>query len=92
MFLGHLPGHAVPVHPGIVDQDLEAAESLCGRLDSGRGVREGSDVALDRQGLAAQAADLIGVLLGFLLVLAVGEANVGAFTGQLLGNGRPDSL
>ena len=92
MFLGHLPGHPVPVHPGIVDQDLEAAESLYGRLHSGGGILEGSDVAFDRQGLAAQTTDFFGVLLGFLFVLAVGQAYVGTFTGQILCNGRPDSL
>jgi len=45
------------IDPGIVDQDVEAAEGGDGRLDDGLGVGGFRDVALDRDGLAALLDD-----------------------------------
>ena len=92
LLLGHLPADPVPVHPGVVDKDIDAAEGRKRRLDYRLGLGEGGDVAFDADRLAAHGLDLLDDRFCLFLVAAVGQADVGAFLGHHQGDGGADPL
>jgi hypothetical protein len=90
--LKYFPAHSVPVHAGVVDENVQAVEFLQGRLYHALRVLEDGDVARHRHGLAAHGADLLLVVPGFGRMRAVGEADVGPLAGQFERNGGADAL
>ncbi len=64
LLLGHVHEHPVAEDPGVVDEDVEAAELVDRLLDHATGAREVGDVLAVRDRLAAGGADLLDDLLG----------------------------
>ncbi len=90
LFLGHLPNHAVPVHSGVVDQDVQPTELVEHFLHHRLGVVEAGHIGLDGQGAAAHAANRLGKFHCQLGALVVVESDVGAVGGQVQHDGPPD--
>src|SRR5208337_1502695 len=82
LLFGHFPGYAVPVHPGVVDQDVYTAECLDGLLYDLFGPGKYRGVALERDRPAAHLPDLPGIGLCLLPVPAVCQTHVRPFTGK----------
>ena len=61
--LGHVHDHPVAEDPGVVDEDVEAAELVDRLLHHAAGAREVGDVVAVRDGLAARGLDLLDDLL-----------------------------
>ena len=69
-------------HVGVVDHDVEAAESAYGLLDHGLYLFRVGDVSPDHKAFTASLFDLIEHLLGSILVPGVVDDHGGSFRGE----------
>ena len=80
LLVGHVEQHLVAGDAGVVDDDVEPAELLGGRLQHGLGGGALPHVTGDDERLDADLADLLGCLLG--RAGQVVEDHVGAGSGE----------
>ena len=92
LLLGHFPAHAVPIHTGIVDQDVDTAEFFDGCFDHVSRIGKRSDIALDGDGLGPKRTDLTGQFLSCVSMLAIEQADIGALAAKGQRGGRADPL
>ena len=85
----HLEHAEAAEDPGVVDEDVDAAEALAGAPDHRRHLRFVGDVTRDAECLAAAALDRLGALLRVLRNL-IDADDRGAFVGQPLGDAASD--
>ena len=87
----HVVDQDVLGDPGVVDEDVEAAQLVDGLLDHRLGLLVVGDVARDRGGLAALFLDRGHDLFGLGLAGSVVDADRGALGGERLGHGAADA-
>src|ERR1019366_1357288 len=82
---GHLPGGLVDAGAGVVDQDIDDAETLQGAPDHAAAVLVRGDVARSDEGIGAGGA-------AQALFIARGEGEAGSGSGELAGAGGADAF
>ncbi len=91
IFAGCLQHWLVDADASVVDQHVNPPVLIEGRLHHGLDLLFVRYVAVDKEGVAARLADLLGRLLARFLV-PVDDHNLGAFFGEDLGNSPADAL
>ena len=90
VFLGHLDDRRLPDQPGVVHENVEAAELAVGLGERAGDLVGEADVALDRAGLAAEVGDRFDDLLG-LVEVQVEDGHVRPFAHERLDNRLADA-
>jgi hypothetical protein len=81
---------AADAHAGIVDEDVESGDQVQRRLGQPVRLAHARQIGRNTPGLDAERAHCGGGLLDRLL-LASGDDDIGALTGQPFGNRAPDA-
>ena len=76
---------------GVVDQHVDAAKGFDGFLHHVQAGLAVDQVAGQQDGLAPGLGDQAGGLAGILVLVQVGDGNIGAFTGEGDGHGAADT-
>ena len=85
IFAGGIQHRFVHSNPGIIDQDIDLAEVIQGRLDHGFDLVFIRDIAFDKDGLAAGFAQLFGSFMAFFIV-PIHHNHFGAFFDKNFGD------
>src|SRR5277367_1457617 len=90
IFFGYIPEVGFLLHPGVVDQDVDRAESLPAAIDQGLYIGELRDIRADDHALNAVSLHLLEGVLGAVAISGIVDDDIGAIAGKRLSNRLPD--